>query len=375
MQDPFASARNIAETLTDRRIQSQLLSELARQQLATAQFGAALQTFAAIPDMQERRVALLIADFQAFPPEYVESLVELLESHPLTHSLAGRIALTMLEANNTATAWKLVDTAHDPFEFDQMRYEFLVAALPLLPADEWHRIPRFSRTFAQYRDWASLAIAKHLAGRGQLEEAERYIEQLASPLRRSRAYWEINQTDKAIEIANDISIVANDMEAMEGLAIQLRIYGRAQRDERLLERSEGAISVITMPMTRYRLQCFLGKVLVDLRLIDSIGEYLAIDQMLTSLSSGIDRSRVSVWLAEAGWNAGWTQAVGVLAEPERSVAEWERAEQIGNVLRRFVAHHQHLQPTGDPLEDAVRLSGEAFEAFHFHPFAEEDCGC
>jgi len=169
---------------------------------------------------------------------------------------------------------------------------------------------------------------------------------------------------------------------MENLAIMLRIFGRIaceknrrEQGERLLERSEAAIAAIELPIQRYRLQSFLGKVLLELGLIGSIREYLAIDNMMESLTSGLNRSRLSVWLAEAGWSEGWTKAVEAMAVPERGVEETDRVQRISEVLKRFIAHHQEVEGTGDPVEDAVRLSGEGFETYYFDPFAEWDCGC
>ena len=104
----FESVRNTVETMTDPFIKSQLLSELAQNQLATGQFDTALQTFANIPDPRERRIALLISNFQSFPPEKIESLVGLLETDSQTFFLPGRLAMSMLDAENIESAWKLV---------------------------------------------------------------------------------------------------------------------------------------------------------------------------------------------------------------------------------------------------------------------------
>jgi hypothetical protein len=177
-------------------------------------------------------------------------------------------------------------------------------------------------------------------------------------------------------------MTSDDEETMETLAIQLRIFGRiafqnGRKDwgKRLLDRSETVAAALTIPMQRYRLQCFLGKVLVELKQIESIEKYLATDKMLESLSSGLERSRVSVWLAEAGWTEGWTKAIAELSVPDRGVTEAERAGQMTDVLQRFVAHHHGLKASDDPSEDAVRISGEEFETLYFNPFAEADCGC
>ena len=390
----FENVQRMAETLSDPRFQSQLLSELAQQQLATRQFDAALQTFAAIPDPQERRVALLVADFQSFPPEKIDPLLQILKATPQTNPLAGRLALGMLEAKNTASAWKLVETAENVFESEQQQYDFFEKMLLQLQAEDWTKITRFYRTFAPgtYQDWALLAMAKYLAGQKRYEEAAKYADSVALPLRWSWTYWELSQLspaeqsalyfDKAINIMETVETTSDDEEMMETLATQLRIYGRAaflkdQKDlgERLLERSEATSASLTMPMLRYRMQCFLGKVLVELNRITSIQEYLAIDTMLGSLRSGMDRSRVLVWLAEAGWTEGWKKAVVALSAPERGVTEAERVLQMTYILKRFVAHSQGLKAIGDPSEDAARISGEEFETHYFTPFAKADCGC
>jgi len=112
-----------------------------------------------------------------------------------------------------------------------------------------------------------------------------------------------------------------------------------------------------------------------LKQIESIKDYLPIETMLESLRTASDRSRVSVWLAEAGWSEGWVRAMELLSVPERGIPEAERAEQIAEVLKRCTAHQRDLKATGDSAEDAVRLSGEEFETLYFNPFAEADCGC
>jgi len=393
---PFEAARRAAELLTDPRVQSQLLSELAQCQLSTGQFDAALQTFAAIPLPLERRIALLVADFQSFPPERVEPLLKLLETDVQTRFLAGRLAIAMLEADNPWAAWKVIEIDRGAFETEGQRYEFLEKALPhtnLANVEDLEKVQRLYYAFLPgiYKDWASLALIKRLARGQQLDEAERFVESISSPLRRAWAYRVIYQSspempiryfDKALEIAEDIEIVSNNEETMEQLAIVLRIFGRAafknnrrEQGERLLERSEAAATVQTLPIHRYRLQSFLGKVLLELGLIGSIREYLAIEDMLESLTSALNRSRLSVWLAEAGWDKGWTLAIETMATPQRGVDELDRKQQISTVLKRFVAHHQGLAGTGDPIEDALRLSAEEFESLYFDPFAEWDCGC
>ena len=391
---PFETVRRAADTLSDPRVKSQLLSELAGHQLRTGQFDAALETFAAIQVPQERRIALLVSDFQSFPPEKVETLAKLLKADPQTNTLAGRIALTMLEAKNTDSAWKLVEITEDAFESEQQRYDFMEKILLQLTVDDWHKIPRFYRTFApgMYQDWALLAMAKYLAQQGRYDEAEKFADSLALPLRHSWVYWEMcplsparysdRYFDRAIEIIETVQIASDEEEMMEVLAAQLRIFGRVafQQDrkdlgERLLEKSEAAAASMTVPIQRYRMQCFLGKVLVEFKLIAAIREYLPVDTMLESLRFGLDRSRVLVWLAEAGWTEGWAQSFEAVSAPERGVPEWERVQQLTSVLRRFVAHHQGLQAIGDPSEDSVRISGEEFEMRYFNPFAEADCGC
>jgi len=391
---PFEAAQRAAESLTDPRVQSQLLSELAQRQLATGQFDAALQTFAAIPLSQERRIALLVADFQSFPPEKVEPLLQLLKADTQMNLSAGRLALAMLEANNTQSAWKVIETVRGAFETDEQQYDFLKKMLPLVNADDWSKVLRLYRSFApgMYQDWASLELIKYLAERQRTDETERFITPLSSSLRCVWAYWIISRLspaeqserffDKAVETAEAIAISANDEETTEKLATMLRIFsraafekGRKEQGERLLERSEAAVVALTLPIQRYRLQCFLGKVLLELGLIGSIRDYLPIDEMLESLTSALNRSRVSVWLAEAGWNEGWTKAVEAMAVPERGTDESDRVQQISDVLKRFVAHHQGLEATGDSSEDADRVSGEEFEMLYFDPFAEWDCGC
>jgi len=395
----FESLQKAAETFSEPRVQSQLLSELAQHQLATGQCDAALKTFAAIPVPQERRIAILTTDFQSFPTENVEALVQLLQADPQTESLTGRLALAMLEANNTAAAWKLVETDREAFESEQQRYNFLEKALPLLRPEDWDKIPRFYRSFApgMEQDWALLAIVKYLAGQRRYDEAEKFADLLALPLRRSWAYWEVSKLsppeqseyyfDKAIEVIETVEISSVDEETTEKLAVQLRIFGRTafqkerkDQGERLLKKSEAATSALTVPMQRYRQQCFLGKAYYELKQIESIADYLAIDAMLESLPleslpSGLDRSRVWVWLAEAGWNEGWTKAVEAVSAPERGVPESDRVRQIVDVLKRFTAHCRGLSATGDPVEDSVRLSGEEWETYYFNPFAEADCGC
>jgi len=390
---PFEIARCAAESLEDVFIKSQLLSELAQQQLLVGQFDAALKTFAAIPSPEKRRTALLVSDFGALPPGKVEPLVRLLEAAPQTDTLAGRLALALLESKNVTSAWKLVEMS-EAFETEQQRYEFLEKVLPQAKADDWEMILRFYRQFAPgtYQDWALLAIIKYLTEQQRYDKAEQFVGLLALPLRRSWGYWEISRLvpaeqtryyfDKAVAIIELIAITPNEEEMMETLASQLRIFGRAalhkgwkEQGERLLERSEAATASLTLPMQRYRLQCFLGKVLVEIQQIESIQNYVAIDKTLESLRSSSDRSRVLVWLAEAGWNEGWSKAIEVLVVPERGNTDSERVKQITDVIKRFVAHYKGNKATGNSSEDTVLISGEEFETLYFNPFAEADCGC
>jgi len=389
---PFESVRQAAETLTDLRAKSQLLAELAQNQMAAGQFDAALQTFATIPSAQERRIALLTANYQSYPPEKIEPLVQLLESDARRSFVFGNIALSMLNVNNVKSAWKLVETVDEPFESEQQRYDFLEKVLTLINESDWEKVLRFRRMFVNviYLDWATLAIVKYLTKQQRYGEVETFVASISMPILRSWAYWEMFRLssaeqsqgffDKALEMIETVEITP-DEEEMEKFAIQLRILGRAafqrgKRDqgERLLERSEAAIDCLAVPMQRYRLRCFLGKVLVELRLIGSIREYLPIDDILGSLSSGFDRSQVSVWLAEAGWKEGWARAIDSMAAPGRGVTELERARRIAEILNRF-AYHEGYKETGDTTDDVARFSGEKLEALYFNPFAMEDCGC
>jgi len=389
----FEAAQRATETLSDPRVKSQLLAELAQQQLSTEQFDAAVQTFAAIPLPLERRIALLVADFRTLPPEKVEPLLQLLKADTQTDQLAGRLALSMLEAKNVRTAWKIVEFDKDAFETEQQQYEFLEKVLPLVDADDWNKVLRLYRTFSpgKFQDWASLELIKYLAQNRRADEAEKFVDLLSTSIRSAWAYWLISRLspaelsqrylDQAAETAESIEMTANDEDMMETLASLLRIFGQTafkknrEQGERLLERSEAAAATLTVPIQRYRLQCFLGKVLLELGQIASIQEYLPIEAMFESLPSALNRSRLSVWLAEAGWSEGWSKAVEAMSVLERGADESDRAEQISLVLKRFVAHHQGLAATGDSSEDVFRISGEEFETFYFDPFAEWDCGC
>ena len=390
---PFESARKAAEALTNERAKSQLLSEIAQQQLRTEQFDAALQTFADIDSPLERRIALLTADFNNFPADKAKPLVQLLEKDTQTKMLAGRLALGIEEPGNTDLTWKLIETAKEPFESDLQRYNFLEKVLHQINENDWEKVSRLYKTFTDdlYRDWSSLAMIKFLAGYRKYEEADKIAASLA-PIRHSWAYWEMCKLvpaeqanpvfDKAAEVVETIAIVSGVDADMEMLATQLRIFGRyaykndwKEQGERLLERSESATAAVLMPMQRYRLQCFLGKVLVELKQIDAIQNYVPIEAMLESVASASERSRLLVWLAEAGWNEGWTKAVEVLSVPERGVLESDRAKQIADVLKRSIAHRAKLTATGDDVEDAIRLSGEEFESYYHDPFAEAKCDC
>lgn len=415
---PFELASRTAESLGDLRAKTQLLSELARQQLLTGQFDAALHSFAAIPLPQDRHTALLVADFGNFPSEKIEALVQLLEASPETESLAARLALAMLESKSADStpdaAWKLIEIADSAFESEQQRYNFLEKILTLTKApagqapagqapagqapagqaENWEKILRLYRKFATgtYRDWATLAIIKYLTAQQRNDQAEKFAGLLAMPLRQSWAYWEMSRLvpaeqskhyfEKAAAIIEAIAITADEDVLMEMLASQLRIFGRyafqkgwLETGERLLEQSEAAAASLALPMQRYRLQCFLGTVLVELKQIESIQKYVPIDSVLESLPSSLDRSRILVWFAEAGWHEGWSKAVEVLSVPERGVTEADRARKITEVLKRFVAHIRGERAIGDPSEDSHRSSGEEFETLYFSPFAESDCGC
>ncbi|MDR0521211.1 MAG: hypothetical protein LBH00_05085 [Planctomycetaceae bacterium] len=399
---PVSAALLAADKLTDSRSQSKLFGEIARLQTANEEFDDAFQTLRKITVPDECRTVLLLINWQPLPLERIAALVNLLESRPQTAFLAGRLAMNMLEENgsmqpspplketsarqkkNNAAAWKLINTAKQPFESEEQRYHFfhrmisIIQQYQCLPGwqEEQQKAVSFSASFTDeiYRDWAFYDLAAHC-----LSEAENFADKIAHPLRRAWCYNALRNYEKAKEIIETINIVAEKQDEAEMLSIASRIIGMnigKEAGASLLERSEAAAAVIKIPMTRYRLQCFLGKVLKEQGRITAIEEYLPVRDMLASLSH-FDRSRAAVWLAEAGWTAGWAAAVESAAAPMRGIPETDRAEQMTEVIRRYAAYRARLKraANGYAIDETILFSGEELERSSFSPFALSDCGC
>jgi hypothetical protein len=187
---------------------------------------------------------------------------------------------------------------------------------------------------------------------------------------------------RAGEILETISI---EPELAESLAIQSRILGKAawktgnsELGLRLLEWSETATAQISVPFQRFRAHYFLAKVLRELGQIFSVQEYLDSAQWQQLEMSGLDRSRIGVWAAEAEPEnvlTAWSMAIRDAGKPEQKSADISRAERIVEILRRFTFRNDKLPPSGEPERDAVHLSAEEFEEYYYSPFAIKDCNC
>lgn len=397
---PFESVRKAAQTFVDPQVKSCLQGLLVQSQLETGQFDAALKTLTTISPPKDRRTALSFVDISLVPLEKIEPFVQLMQSDKETEWQIGYCAITLLESKNTPSAWKWIETAQKPFETEHTRYLFIKNVLPLIKENDWGRVLCLHRRFTDplYKDWATLEMIKFLTRQQRYEEADTFARSFALPTRRSWAFAEMSRLtdaaqsakflDSAIEEINVANVDSSKTETeqereAENLAIQLRILGRLtlqqghqESGEQLLERCESIIAGIKMPMQRYKQQCFLGKVLIEWNLISSIQDFVPVETILSAFSSGTDRAKVLVWLAEAGWNEGWQRAVEALSLSERGVMESERAAEIVFVVNRCVSHHRGSKtPPGALDMHGYHSSGEEWETLSFTPFADPDCNC
>jgi predicted negative regulator of RcsB-dependent stress response len=402
MTTPFIATQTAVERLSNPLAKSLILAELAGVQAENGLIDDAFTSIAQIPNRSEKRNVLSRLAFQSVGQNKTELLIRLVQTmfevDTGSSATVGRLAQSLLEAGNekgkiyVTTALELVRAVEHPFDSERLRYDFVAKLIEIDVNEQSSNIRQFIETFTDtdYRDWALLAFAKRFAVQNQWADAEKIAGDFLLPRRQSWAFFELSRLatgekkQKLLERAGEIlETIFIEPDSAEALSVQLRILGKtafeAENEEvgiRLLERSEAAAACVPTPMQRFRTQYFLAKVLRELRQIDSVRNYLNIRELAESKLSGIERSRVWVWLAEAEpSDDNWTTAIQSASEPDNQSADIPCAERVAEILKRFSHRNRQNAPTGEPDIDAVRLDAENFEEYYFSAFTITDCGC
>ncbi|MDR2705040.1 MAG: hypothetical protein LBC02_04595, partial [Planctomycetaceae bacterium] len=370
----------------------------AQAQAETSLIDDALVSINNIPNRSEKRQALFRLAFRAVQENKTEHLLRIvrimIEVDPKSSPSVGRLAQTLLENNNPVTAMELVKSVGKPFDSDQNRYDFVAKFIELTEKEQLENARLFLETFSDtdYRDWGNLALAKRFAVLEQWSEAQKIAESFSLPLRQSWAFFELsrlaaekNKEKLLLRAGEIIETIPIEPESAESLTIQSRILGKTALKSgntelgiRLLEWSETAAAQISVPIQRFRAEYFLAKVLREHGLILSVREYLDSEQWKQSNMSGLDRSRIGVWVAEAepanNLNT-WSVAIQDAGKSEQETADIVRAERIVEILKRFTVRNNNQPPSGEPERDAVNLTAEEFEEYYYSAFAIKNCNC
>lgn len=401
---PLESAFEAAQKFTNPLARSLLLGELAKVQYAAGLFEEAWRSIEAIPNRMEKKGVLLhlaLDDLQANRTERLAELVrKIVDADPNSESTAGRLALSLLEQKNVDAVLLLLSAVEKPFDSERSRYTFFEKLVELDGERRLDEVRKFASMFSDenYRDWSRLAIMKLLAKTGSWPEAKRMADEFSQDRRRSWAFLELARIvegkteqelrsrllERSAEILEAVDVTTENIETV---ATQLRLLGKSayrmgetELGARLLERCEAEAAKITLPMPRFRAQYLLARSLRELGLIADVTDYLNAMEIRNEKLSGLQRSLVFQWLAEAERNGEktWNLAVWEAArEGELPGGEFPKAERLAEIVRRYgiQMRNEKPTPTGDPELDAVNLSAEEFEDYYFSPFAIDDCGC
>ncbi|MDR3198284.1 MAG: hypothetical protein LBU34_10500 [Planctomycetaceae bacterium] len=398
MTTPFDAALAAAESMSNPIAKSLVLAELTQAQAEAGLIDDAFASIDIIPNYSEKRQALFRLAFRAVQENKTENLLRfirtMVEVDPKSMSSVGRLAQLLLENGNLVKAMELVRAVEKPFDSELNRYNFVAKFVELAEKEQLDNARLFLETFSDtdYRDWGNLALAKRFMLLKQLQEARTIAESFSFPLRQSWAFFELSRltTGKTHDLllcraGKILETISVESESAESLAIQSRILGKTalktgntELGLRLLEWSETAAAQISVPIQRFRAQYFLAKVLRELGQIHSVQEYLDSAKWMQLEISGLDRSRIGVWVAEAEPEnilTIWSIAIQDAGKPEQKSADILRAERIAEILRRFIFRNNKNPPSGEPEHDVVNLSAEEFEEYYYSPFAIKGCNC
>ncbi len=416
---PLKAAADAALGMENPLARSALLGEVAKSQARLGFWDDVFESATKIPNRAEKRGVLRDLALGCIESGGIEPLPRLLkamvETDPASGPVVGRLAMSLMDgdapgADRIRMALELLRLTSKPFESRRGVYDFLERLLAVggEAFEEQARVILALLTDADFQDWGQLALMKSLARWTRWKEAEEIARKFTQPRRRSWAFLDLarspDATDedrihscfgKSEEFLDEIEYDENaDQRGVESLAAQYRILGKAaftagltEAGSRILERAEAVAAMITSDLQRLKMQYFLARTLRELGLIDSVGNYLDKKSIRDAGLTGIDRSRVFQWSAEVGDLAGpraglsdWTEAVRQAAEKQAAPNrfgddEFNRAQRIAEIVRRFSMRNEKFEPTGDPDLDAVRLPGAEFEEHYYSPFAIDDCGC
>jgi hypothetical protein len=398
MNTPFEATIAATDLMSNPMAKSLVLAELAQAQAETGLIDDAFVCIGNIPNRSEKRQALFRLAFRAVQENKTEHLLRIVrmmvEVDPKSSPSVGRLAQTLLETGNPVTAMELVQSVEKPFDSDRNRYDFIAKFFELTEKEQLEKARLFLETFSDtdYRDWGKLALAKRFALLEQWSESQKIAESFSLPLRQSWALFELsrlatgkNKENFLLQAGKIIETIPIEPELAESLTIQSRILGKTALKSgntelgiRLLEWSETAAAQITIPLQRFRTEYFLAKVLREHGLIYSVREYLDPAKWAESAISGLDRSRIGIWAAEAepaNNLAAWSVAIQDAGKPEREAVDIVRAERIVEILKRFTFRNSNQPPSGEPERDAVNLAAEEFEEYYYSAFAIKYCIC
>ena len=401
---PFEAAFEAAEKFSNPLARSLVLTELAKTQFAVGRFDDAFRSIAAVPNRMEKKSVLIHLALDAVESGRIGPLPKLVtmlvETDPNSEATVGRLAQSLLERKspNIEASLSLLALVDKPFDSDRSRYFFFEKLLDL--GGPMEDVRKISTMFADenYRDWGRLALAKHSAKTGAWPEAEKLADGFSQPRRRSWAFLELariagknSETKKVVELLSRSTEILEkidvDPENIEPVTTQLRILGktayRAGETElgtRLLEQCEATAAKMTLSVPRFRAQYLLARTLHRLGLVADVDEYLDSKAIWNEKLSGLQRSLVLQWSAEAkGSNASdWLSAIREASRfEELPDNDFSQAERIIEIVRRYGGEMMSDKPTpgNDPGADAVNLSAEEFEDYYFSPFSIDDCGC
>jgi hypothetical protein len=398
MKTPFEVTLAAADRMSNPMAKSLVLAELAQAQAETGLIDDALVCIGNIPNRSEKRQALFRLAFRAVQEKKTEHLLRIVrmmvDLDPKSSPSVGRLAQSLLETGNLVMAMKLVRSVEKPFDSDQNRYDFIAKFIEPAEKEQLENARLFLETFSDtdYRDWGNLALAKRFAVLKQWSEAQKIAESFSFPLRQSWAFFELsrladekNKEELLLRAGEILETISIEPESAESLSIQSRILGKTALNTgntelgiRLLEWSETAATQISVPIQRFRAEYFLAKVFREYGLIHSVREYLDPSKWKQSTMSGLDRSRIGVWVAEAepaNDLTMWTVAIQDAGQSEQGTADMLHAERIVEILKRFTFRNNKQPPTGEPERDNIHLTAEEFEEYYYSAFAIKNCNC
>ncbi|MDR1485085.1 MAG: hypothetical protein LBT09_09715 [Planctomycetaceae bacterium] len=408
---PFTIAVETAGKLRTPMASVGILSAVAAAQIDAGLIDDAFITVAKIPSQSDQRSLLINTAINAANnknPKIIPRLIKkLIELDPESSVIAGRLAQTLLDNNEPETALNIIHSVNNPFDSSRSCCEFAVKLLDFDVAKARGIIETINDV--DYRDWGSLELAQRIIKNGEINPAIEIVNHFSSPLRRAWAFFDLGKlTNSATElrlykmVLSILEAIEIDPKNAESLATALRIIGKSAYNsstaknknttesentinektitaigERLLELSEAAAVMISVPVQRLRAKLFLAGTLLELGLIGGAEAYIDRREIVNNDFSTIEQSKAWQWAAECDpkWESDWARAVTAVSIAQRKSEELGLAERTAEIVRRFALRNNKLKPTGKPNDDSINLPARQFEEYYYSPFAIENCNC